>query len=158
MGSDASLRFARELLFESEHLKMELVPELATVINTWSGFLKGHGYRWHMDLVLELLARHGVNGVLADTSRLRPLVPDDRDWTTTDWAPRAASAGLRAMAVVLPSNVFAQLGVTRVVEKLGDVQMATAQFDDVLDALRWLTSAETAGQLTSQKGAAGRAK
>ncbi|RYZ02088.1 MAG: hypothetical protein EOO73_33265 [Myxococcales bacterium] len=158
MGYIASRGYRRELLFEDQHLKIELVPALSAMINTWSGFLKGDEYRGRMERVLELVSRHGVDRVLADVSRIRSLIAEDRDWTNEVWAPRAVAAGMRAMAVVLPSNVFAQLGVTRVVEKLGDVQMSTAQFDDALDAQRWLESPEASRQVTSQNGAAGRAK
>ena len=157
MGYIASRGYRRELLFEDEHVKCELVPDLRAMINTWSGFLKGESYRGRMERVLDLVAQHGVDRVLADVSRIRSLVADDRTWTSEVWAPRAVAAGMRAMAVVLPHNVFAQLGVTRVVERLGEAQMLTAQFDDPLDAQRWLESPEASGQTTSQNGADGRA-
>ncbi|MDF3071130.1 MAG: uncharacterized protein K0R38_6731 [Polyangiaceae bacterium] len=156
MGYIASRGYRRELLFGDSHLKSELVPELAAMINTWSGFLKGEAYRGRMERILELVAEHGIDRVLADVSRIRSLIAEDRVWTNEVWAPRAVAAGVRAMAVVLPQNVFAQLGVTHVVEKLGEVRILTAQFDDALDAQRWLESPEASGQ-SSQNGAAGSA-
>jgi SpoIIAA-like len=158
MGYIASRGYRRELLFDDGRLKSESVPELAALINTWTGFLKGDEYRSRMERVLELVATHGVDRVLADVSRIRSLVSEDSAWTNEVWAPRAVAAGMRAMAVVLPSNVFAQLGVTRVVEKLGQVEMLTALFDDARDAQRWLESPEASGQTRLQNGAVGRAK
>lgn len=158
MGYIASRGYRRELLLEDPYLRSELVPELRALINTWSGFLKGDHYRSRMERVLELVGEHRVERVLADVSRLRSLLAEDSVWTNGVWAPRAVAAGMRAMAVVLPSNVFAQLSVTRVVQRLGEVQMLTAQFDDVLAAQRWLEAPEASGQASAQKGVAGRAK
>jgi hypothetical protein len=154
----ASRGYRRELLFEDAHLKCELVVDLTALVNTWSGFLKGDEYRSRMERVVELMVAHGVHRVLADVRGIRSLVAEDRAWTNEVWAPRAVAAGMRAMAVVLPSNVFAQLGVTRVVEKLGEVQILTAQFEDAVEAQRWLESPDVSGQTISMNGVAGRAK
>lgn len=160
MGTATPPQAARERLVVHAHVTMELWRELGILLNTWTGFLKGEEYRQLMNRAVELLERHRVSKVLADVSQLRPLVPDDMGWTTEDWAPRAVAAGMREMAVVLPRNVFAQLSVTRVVENLGDDRIATAQFDDVRNALAWLEAPEAllSGQETSQNGVAGLAK
>jgi hypothetical protein len=158
MGYFEARGYRPEVLFEDSHLRAELVPQISAIINVWSGFLMGEGYRRRLEQVLELVTRHRVDRVLADSRQLRALVADDSHWTDVVWAPRAVACGIRAMAVVLPRSVFAQLHVTRITQKLGEEQMLTAQFDELVDAQRWLESPEVSGQTMSMKGGAGREK
>lgn len=133
-------RPATIVLHQDEHLHVELLPGLSALVNTWSGFLQRAAYRERMDRCLELLQSAAANTVIANVQALRPLLAEDQIWTNDDWGPRAAAAGLKRMGVVLPTTVFAQLAVTRIVRSLDQIAIHTAEFGEFPDALRWLES------------------
>ena len=128
------------MLHTDEHLHIELIPELGAMVNTWHGFVQGSSYRARMNRCVDLLQSVRAHTVVANVQRLRPLLADDQTWTNEDWAPRAAAAGLKRMGVVLPATVFAQLAVTRIVRRLDQIAIHTAEFGELTDAMRWLES------------------
>ncbi len=133
-------RPATIVLHQDEHLHVELLPGLCALVNTWSGFLQGPAYRERMDRCVEVLRIAAAHTILANVQALRPLLAEDQVWTNENWAPRAAAAGLKRMGVVLPTTVFAQLAVTRIVRKLDQIAIHTAEFGELPDAMRWLES------------------
>ena len=133
-------RPATIVLHQDEHLHVELLPGLSAMVNTWRGFVQGPVYRERMNRCLELLQGAGAHTVIADVQALRPLLAEDQVWTNEDWAARAAEAGLKRMGVVLPATVFAQLAVTRIVRRLDQMAIHTAEFGELPDAMRWLES------------------
>lgn len=132
------LRPDTQLIYSDAHLTVEWMPAIHAFYNTWRGFLQNESFRTRMELCLEKLVEHRVDRAVGDVRALRPLLQEDQDWTNSYWAPRASEGGLRYMAVIVPQSVFSQLAVQRVVARLGDVSLHTAQFGDVEDGLRWL--------------------
>lgn len=126
------------VLHEDENLQVKWLEEHCATFNTWTGFLQGDAYRKRMDLCLELLTRVEAHAILANVQQFRPILAADQDWSNDDWAPRAVSAGLQRMVVVLPHNVFSQLAVSRVVQRLDESPIRLAQVAEVSDAVRWL--------------------
>lgn len=133
-------RPATIVLHQDVHLHVELLPGFGAMVNTWQGFVQGAAYRERMDRCLELLQSSGADTVIANVQALRPLLAEDQTWTNEDWAPRASALGLKRMGVVVPTTVFAQLAVTRIVRRLDQISIHTAEFGELPDALRWLES------------------
>jgi len=130
----------RTVLHTDEQLRIELAPELRATVNTWRGFLQGPAYRERMNRCLDLLAQVGAHTIIANVQALRPILAEDQLWSHDDWAPRAYAAGLRRLGVVLPTTVFAQLAVTRIVRGLDQASIHTAEFGELADAMRWIES------------------
>ncbi len=133
----AALRNA-PILYQDAHLTVVWLERFHATLNTWTGFLQADEYRSRMDRCLELLKQVSANAIVANVQQFRPIVATDQDWSNDDWAPRAVAAGLQRMAVVLPSSVFAQISVTRVVQRLDETTIHLTQVAEVVDALRWL--------------------
>ncbi len=126
------------VIHQDEHLTVSWLERYRATLNTWTGFLQGAEYCKRMDLCLELLKQMSGTAIVANVQQFRPIVQADQDWSNDDWAPRAVKAGLERMVVVLPSNLFAQITVTRVVQRLDQSPIRLAQVAEILDALRWL--------------------
>lgn len=132
----------RQLIYSDAYVTMEWMPAIGALYNTWRGFLQNESFRTRMELCVEKLVEHGADRAVGDVRALRPLLESDQDWTNREWAPRATQGGLRYLAVILPQSVFSQLAVQRVVARLGDVSLHTAQFDDAEEGLRWLETVQ----------------
>lgn len=132
-----------KLLHADDSLTVQWLPERACLVNTWSGFLQGDAYRERMDRVVDLLGSVSATCAIADVQALRPLITADQDWTNRDWVPRIVGAGLRAMAVVQPANVFSQFAIANVVSRLEPHPLQVSQVAQMADALRWLEALAT---------------
>ena len=95
-------------------------PAIPCLIDTVGEFLYHDEFRQHMNKGLELLTEkkklHGEIGWLANTRFLVAMPDENVNWIAEDWVPRAAAAGIRYIALVLPDDEI--------------VRMASHVFDD----------------------------
>ncbi|GAA4295942.1 hypothetical protein [Nibribacter koreensis] len=61
------------------------------------------------------------------------------EWVETEWAPEMRKAGLRYLAYVVPTSVFATMTVEMAIQRLGD-DFEIRTFDDEQNAESWLIS------------------
>ena len=57
-----------------------------------------------------------------------------------DWTPRAAAAGLRYTAFVLPTSVVSKMSLKRMNQVVDQRTLQMGYFDDLEEARRWLGS------------------
>lgn len=90
-----------------------------------------------LDAIIRALRAHNASRWLLDGRKMRVLKQSDQDWITQNWLPRAAAAGMRLAAVVLPTSAVAMTNVddvARVSENGIDVRF----FSTVELAAEWL--------------------
>ncbi|MCC9169107.1 hypothetical protein [Pontibacter harenae] len=61
------------------------------------------------------------------------------EWAEVEWAPQMRSAGLRYLAQVVPSSIFASLTIDSLVLRIGD-EFEIRTFEEEADAEAWLKS------------------
>lgn len=124
-------------------------PGVARV--TWNQGLKAaclelHGWadtseaQAMLDAIIAALKEHHGSRWLLDGRKMRVLKQSDQDWITQNWLPRAAAAGMRLAAVVLPTSAVTMTNVedvARVSENGIDVRF----FSTVELASGWLKAA-----------------
>lgn len=108
------------------------------VLAEWEGYIEGDDLREALDAGLILLRTKRASRWLGDTRRLGPVRQVDQTWTNQDWFPRLSAAGLRWMAIVPPQSSIARLSMKQILSKVNDVEVVTANFDDVESARAWL--------------------
>lgn len=92
-----------------------------------------------LDAIIKALRAHHGSRWLLDGRKMRVLKQSDQDWITQNWLPRAAAAGMRLAAVVLPTSAVTRTNVedvARVSENGIDVRF----FSTVEQAAEWLTA------------------
>jgi hypothetical protein len=92
-----------------------------------------------LDAIIRALRAHHGSRWLLDGRKMRVVKQADQEWITKNWLPRAASAGLRLAAIVMPTSAVAMTNiddVARVSENGIDVRF----FSTVEKAAAWLTS------------------
>ncbi|MHC2992911.1 hypothetical protein OB13_15480, partial [Pontibacter sp. HJ8] len=61
------------------------------------------------------------------------------EWAENVWAPQMRAAGLKYLAQVIPSSIFATLTIENLMQKIdGEFEIRT--FDEEIDAAAWLLS------------------
>jgi hypothetical protein len=117
------------------------VPDGELVLAEWAGWADSTEFAAILAAEIEALTERRGSRLLADCRRQKVLnlVDQDRD---REWLPRAARAGLRRFAIVLPTSGLAAMNVRERLSKVPDGTLEIAYFDGIDEARDWL--AETA--------------
>lgn len=112
--------------------------EINAVMMEWTKFAVSAHFRRALNDGLDLLIEKGSQRWLADLRGLGPVGPADQKWSNEDWFPRAIAAGVTRMALVAPKTTLSRMSVDTIMERVGEVNLATHYFDSVADARQWL--------------------
>ncbi|NBC81771.1 MAG: hypothetical protein GVY19_00160 [Bacteroidetes bacterium] len=88
---------------------------------------------------IELYEKHKCKNMLINNQEMTGTFAGINDWLGTYFMPKMINMGLKNNAVVLPSNVFAQLAVEDWDEKVGG--FTSRNFGNLDEAINWLKSA-----------------
>lgn len=124
--------------FNEPFLTIHWDENIKAVRMEWKQFAEGRDFQLGLDEGLALASEKNAQRWLADLRNLGPVTLADQKWSNENWFPRALAAGIRAMALVAPHKVVAQLSVRTIMSKVDDKALETAYFDDVEEARRWL--------------------
>ena len=114
-------------------------PDGEMVLVEWEGWSDSDEFAALLAAEIRALTEHRGSRLLADCRRQKVLSPGDQI-ADTKWLPRAAAAGLKRFAIVLP---ISGLATTNLRDRLGKVPGTTleiAYFDDVDEAKAWLAA------------------
>lgn len=100
------------------------------------------GLREAYEQLLLLLKESQLSKVLSDHQMMPAIMPHDRDWLATDWAPRAVrESSYRYCAIINSHDVYNQLGTTELVHRIrGSSALRVSHFHDPESAAKWLLS------------------
>ena len=92
-----------------------------------------------LDAIIRALKAHHGSRWLLDARKMKVLKQSDQDWISQNWLPRAAAAGLKLAAVVLPVSMVAMTNVEDVA-RVSENGIDTRFFSTVEEAGEWLTA------------------
>jgi hypothetical protein len=96
-----------------------------------------------MEAGLQALTEHGGSRWLADGRNMKGIKQTDQDWIVQEFFPRAVTAGLERVALVIPKSGLALKTVDQLVERLPAATVEVAYFSTVAEGRSWLTSSPT---------------
>jgi hypothetical protein len=107
----------------------------------WKAWANSSEYRAALETVLLALRERRATRHLIDATHAGVVADDDQVWLIENWIPRAAAAGRRWTAIVMPKSA---LGRT-ISENIGRREKPNARtvaryFETVEDAAAWLSS------------------
>jgi hypothetical protein len=112
-------------------------PKTDVVFVEWEGWSDSAEFAALLAAEIRALTEHRCSRLLADCRRQKVLNLADQD-RDREWLPRATAAGLKRLAIVLPTSGLATMNVK---DRLGKVPGSTveiAYFDGVDAAREWL--------------------
>ena len=126
-------------VFGEEYLRIEVMPSNAFINAQWSGVqsvetVKEGGYK-----ILETIRESGCHKLLNSNKNVIGSWDLALDWADNEWAPAVRIAGLRYMAQVVPSSIYAAMTIESLLPRIdGNFEIRT--FDEDADAEAWLRS------------------
>lgn len=126
--------------FDKPWMTIRFDEGLQAVHLEWKRYAEGEEFRAGFNIGLELLQQKKVSRWLGDCRLLGPMTQADQQWINQDWHPRAAAAGMRWVAIVLPKAAVARLGMTSIKARVNQVDLVMSNFADLESARAWLRS------------------
>jgi len=102
----------------------------------WQGYLTAESIKTGAKTYTAALAESGFSCVLNDTRSVRGPWDHSMDWVINEWAPNAASAGLRHFAMVTTPETLADSSAANFYAQL--TAFHAEVFDNLEDAQQWL--------------------
>jgi hypothetical protein len=105
--------------------------------HSWEGYrtndqfievLQGHFF--------EFFAKHKCSKMLTETSKMTGTFAAANEWLANEFTPKLISQGVTKHAVVLASNIFAQLAAEEWEQKVSG--FTNRNFGNLNDAVKWL--------------------
>ncbi|PSP77486.1 hypothetical protein BRC81_09920 [Halobacteriales archaeon QS_1_68_20] len=143
--------------FDRTYGAVEYDESLETVVGRIHDYAEGEEFRAYMNAIIDAVEATGSEILLADSREMGPIAQEDQVWSIEDWSPRAESAGLSAIAFVMPESVIAGMSFERVMSMAEGDDIDRAYFEDPAQARDWLrdwsapdVTAEPGGQLQAE--------
>ena len=111
---------------------------LQAVVVEWIGAATSAEFHGVLDAEVRALQIHGAARLLADCRRQREIDPADLERGDREWVPRAAAAGLKRFAVVLPSRRLAAIDLEDRLANVPHGMFEVGYFNTIEQATRWL--------------------
>jgi hypothetical protein len=133
------------ILYETEHLLIELDDEISGLIITWRGFTSSDEFRAGVDKIVALMAEHNIKRTITDLTEHRVISTEDQDY--------AAHASLNftrehwevKRALITPKDVFTRFGIKQVNAQIAKEEQQIRQFFATLEEAKvWIVAEEEA--------------
>jgi hypothetical protein len=109
----------------------------------WQGWADSTEFMALNEAGLLALVEHHGSRFLSDSRQMKVVKQSDQDWLSGDLFPRALAAGLRHVAVVIPTSALAAMNIDHIAARVADDQLAIAHFATIETAAVWLTQTPT---------------
>jgi hypothetical protein len=127
-------------ILDDEYMSLWYYPETGIVHHRIKSYLVQGGFRKLLSASAELLETHRATKYLSDDRSNVVVDPEDIRWADDNWYPRAAKAGLKHWALVLPSTMVGTLQAKSILENRRRQGLDVEGFDRIEDAMAWLES------------------
>lgn len=123
------------IVHQHANVKIEYDAMKHRLTQTWNGFIPSSDFRLAIDATVDFCEKNSVKTIVSDTLNQGVVKPEDTEYAGSVM-PAMFQKGLRAMAFVIPENIFTQLSLKRFAdqEKSDNVQY----FKSVPEAHIWL--------------------
>jgi hypothetical protein len=110
----------------------------------WMGYLTTESIKTGAKAYMDALVRSGYQAVLNDTRKVLGPWDHSMDWVINEWAPSAAEAGMRYLAMISTPDSMADSSAATFYAQLKAFE--TRIFDNEADAKAWLRQSLAAGR------------
>ena len=133
---------SRIILFEKPFLVIEWDADNKLLIQNWKGFASSSQFREGIEKSVEIFRQKQVLRLLSNTKESSVVKKEDTEWAATYALGNMVKNGLKAVAFIVPTSVFAGVSVSNFEEKSHEMPVVLKYFDDVDKAIEWLISVQ----------------
>ena len=106
----------------------------------WKAWANSSEYRAAHEMVLLALRENRASRNLIDATHERVVTDDDQRWLIENWIPRAAAAGRRCTAIVMPKSALGKTISENIDKRPRHSLSKVAYFATVDEAATWLST------------------
>ena len=125
------------IIFKTPTVTIEYDKEKSQLIQKWKGFSSSDVFRTAIMKTMEFSRSNSVKSLISDTLEQSVVKAEDIEFAASRM-PQAAFGNLKAIAFIMPKNVFTQLSVKKF-EDQSHVNMIRF-FDSYESAQAWIAS------------------
>ena len=118
-------------------------PTIRAARIEWQGWANPTEFAAANEAITCALQEHHGSRALGDCRNMKAIQQSDQDWAAKEWLPRAISAGLTRMALVIAKSGLAQMNVENVIARVPGTKLAVGYFETVKEAADWLRGQPT---------------
>jgi len=123
------------VVHQNDYVKITFDQNKKRLTQKWTGFASSDKFREAIDKTNDFVKRNDVKTILSDTLNQNVVKPEDSDYAARV-IPTMVNNGMKAMAFVVPENVFTQLSLNKFSDSVkGDT---TGYFKTLAEAEKWL--------------------
>ncbi|MFP3860558.1 MAG: hypothetical protein ACLFUW_07025 [Bacteroidales bacterium] len=123
------------IVHQNENVKITFDQSKKRLVQQWEGFASSQVFREGIDKTCDFVKKNNVKTIMSDTLRQNVVKPDDADYAASV-IPTMVNNGLKAMAFVVPENVFTKLALDKFKSSIkGET---TKYFMSKAEAEKWL--------------------
>jgi len=89
---------------------------------------------------LEAIQSNKLQRWVGDVRQLGAILEEDQKWSNEVWFPQAIQAGIKRMAVVIADDIFNQLSVEEIMNKVEAVDLTSHYFSNLEEARSWVAA------------------
>jgi hypothetical protein len=121
-------------IFTHENAVLTYNSETFELLQSWKGYVPTELFRQVIDATVAQVRQHKVLFLISDTSEQKVVSSSDAEYAASVMSGMIDN-GLKAMAFVIPKNVFTKFSL----KKFSDAghQDVVAYFDSLSDARKW---------------------
>ncbi|MCU0354343.1 MAG: hypothetical protein MUD08_11500 [Cytophagales bacterium] len=123
----------------TDYIQIEYLADANAVFSNWLTSPSSQEFREGMLGIIEAMRQHKTGKIVSDTRNIGAIDLADQEWSLTDWTVKALEAGYKGIAIVISSDIFAQMSVTDIMDK-ADGGLFYKYFDSVEEARQWVAA------------------
>ena len=100
------------IVHQNSYVKLEYDPAKKRLTQVWSGFVPSNIFKEAIDATVKFAEKNSVVTIMSDTLNQGVVKPEDTEYANSAM-PKLVGKGLRAMAFVIPENIFTQLSLKK---------------------------------------------
>lgn len=131
---------AYDVIVENEWGVVRFEPTDKYVYHTFYQPISGEFFRELLNTALDCLIEKGAEKWLSDDRKNAEFTPEDIEFALADWGPRAAAAGWKLWALVVPQDIAGRASMTAIVSAFFELGVRVMVFTNVEEAREWLVS------------------
>jgi hypothetical protein len=96
-------------------------------------------FRTYMQALLTAMEHFKTGKIVADTSKMGTLHPDDQEWSYSVWNDMAVKVGYSHAAILLPGDIYSQMAIEDTMNGASG-SLSFSYFENMESALTWIKS------------------
>ncbi|WP_448518692.1 hypothetical protein [Rhodoflexus sp.] len=128
-----------ELKNEGGYVYMFLEPDISLqqLYYKWRGFLLMDELITGYGKIAEVVRTKGIRSLVADHSSIVGPWNEIIDWLVSEWTPQMNEAGLKKMAIISTTDLFANISLELFLMDNSQAKYAIEVFDTLAEAKKW---------------------